>query len=97
MKQPASVEGLAFCPMIQRGCVGDACSWWVEITGVDDDGQVHLDKSCSIAWLPILGREQLIETVRGTATQDKVANETRILSSVVSTGLQDQKALGNDR
>lgn len=92
-RPPESRDNLKFCPLIQRRCIGSDCAWWLEIWGVDQDGKPTLDKDCSIAWLPILGREQLIETARTAASHDKVANETRLLTTVIDSGLQDQKAI----
>lgn len=89
-KAPASKEGLKFCPLINRTCIGDDCAWWLELWGIDSDGKKVLDAECSVSWQPILMRQQLIETGRTTAGQDKVANETRMLTTVIHNGLQER-------
>ena len=83
-KTPQAKMGLNFCPLIKQGCVGEHCSWWVTMTGVDKDGKPHLDESCSIPWLVILGKGQLVETARTSASYDKVASMTGSLGRVIA-------------
>lgn len=94
-KTPPSLDNARHCPLLNRGCIGQACAWWIEMYGVDEAGKPVLDKECSIPWLAVLGREQLIETARTAAGHDKVASETRLLSSVIDGGLRQQRELAN--
>jgi hypothetical protein len=79
-----SKESMKFCPLIKKTCVGAKCAWWVEIAGVDQDGKTVLDEECSIPWLVFLGKEQLVETARTSASYDKVANMTAVLGNVIT-------------
>ena len=83
-KLPEPIENARHCPMIGQGCIGDACAWWVSMWGVDDKGKTHLDEECSIPWLVQLGREQLIESTRVSASYDKAATHAARLTNVIA-------------
>jgi len=80
-KTPKPIDDARYCPLIKQGCIGDACAWWVEMWGVDDKGQSHLDADCSIPWLVTLGRENLVEAARTAASYDKAATNAAVLSN----------------
>ena len=84
-KAPASVPDARFCPLIQRGCMGASCMWWVGIWGKKgDDGEPVLDEECAIVWNVMLERETLIETARVTAGHDKAANSVNMLGHFIA-------------
>ena len=88
MKAPKAVEGARFCPLIQQGCIEDACMFWTEIWGKTPDQEPVLSKECSINWNVKLQAETLVETARVAAGHDKVASETSKLAGVVAIGVQ---------
>ena len=84
MKLPKPFPGARLCPLIRQGCVGELCSFWVEMVGIDSDGKAHNDAECSIPWMVTLGREQLVETARNSASYDKAATEAFNLAVVLN-------------
>ena len=92
MKLPKPFPGARLCPLIRQGCVGELCSFWVEMIGIDKDGNAHNDAECSIPWMVTLGREQLVETARNSASYDKAATgavELAIALKEVNPSLQE--------
>lgn len=83
MKAPASVPEARFCPLIKRGCIGGACTWWIGIWGQKDGGEPVLDEECALVWNVLLQKETLVETARVTAGHDKAANSVNLLGQII--------------
>jgi hypothetical protein len=63
------------------------------MTGTQD-GELVERAECAIAHLVFIGRDQLVETVRGSATTDKVATETGKLTAFL--GMARREAIERD-
>ena len=90
-KAPAPVDGLGYCPLVGQGCIGEACAFWVKMYGIDDEGKPQLDEDCTFNWSTLLQREVLVETARVSAGNDKVANETNKLGTMIAVGIESSR------
>lgn len=71
MQTPAvNKMALKLCPFMQRQCVGDECSLWMQFDR--EDGVVW--QACTFVLDPILQMQIVKEQIRTQATSDKVAN-----------------------
>jgi hypothetical protein len=83
-----SKEKFAYCPLIKKDCVGDACKFYVHVTGKHPQSGANLDmEDCAVRWLPTLLLEVSKEVRQGAASMDKVATETSKAGSAVMAGL----------
>jgi hypothetical protein len=77
-----------FCPLIQKGCIGLDCMWFIRVQGYDmNTGNQVDDYQCAVAWMPML----LIEN-SGQQRQTGAAIES-FRNEMVKANEQSQKVL----
>ena len=81
----------------------DRCAWYVEIVGVDQQGNDHNESKCAMAWQPILSLE-MAGTNRGqtealTSFRDEVVKGTERTNKLLnsSTDIQGIGITSRDR
>ncbi len=65
-----------FCPLLQKDCIENKCSWFICVRGVDNNtGKDVDDWGCAVAWLPMLMINTANESRKTCAATESFRNE----------------------
>jgi len=65
-----------YCPLIKKNCIGEKCSWWMHVRGMDPQTGADVDHwGCAVTWLPMLTIENSQQQRQTGAAVESFRNE----------------------
>jgi len=65
-----------FCPLIQKKCVEEKCSWYTCVRGVNPNTGQEIDEwRCAVAWMPMMAVEIAQKSNQTGAAVESFRNE----------------------